>query len=261
MKAGGTAFAFGTDGLAPEAFTDVTHVLVSASPDAATADHRTGAELDSVLRTARETLVQSKGLQWVGYLSTTGVYGDHGGAWVTEESECRPGLARNQRRLEVEAAYKALSAEIEAPVHVFRLAGIYGPGRNKIAAVQDGTAQRILKEGHAFSRIHVDDIAETLMASVRAAQAQQAAAFDIFNVADDEPSPSPSVIEELARLLDLPVPPVVAFDAATLSPMARSFYAESKRTSNTKLKETLGVKLRYPTYREGLASLVAAQSA
>lgn len=253
--AGYRAFAFDEDeGLPPEALNGVTHLLVSASPldgDAA-GDESEGRELDPLLSHNFDALSASESLRWVGYLSTTGVYGDHNGAWVDENAECHPGLERNQRRLLVEDAYRALSAQTTAAVRVFRLAGIYGPGRNKIDSVRRGKAQRILKD-HAFSRIHVDDIARVLMAS---AAAKRDVPFDIFNVADDLPTPSATIVEEIARLLGQEPPEAVAFEDADLSPMAKSFYAESKRTDNAKMKRVLDVTLQYPTYREGLAALV-----
>lgn len=226
----------GTD-LGP-ALDRATHLLSSVAPDA---------EGDPVLREAGEQIAAAR-LDWVGYLSTTGVYGDHGGDWVDEDTPLTPSTARGRARVAAEAAWQALGL----PLHIFRLAGIYGPGRGPFAKVRAGTARRIVKEGQVFSRIHVDDIAQVLAASI--ARPDPGA---IYNVCDDDPAPPQDVIAEAARLLGLPVPPEVAFEDADLSPMARSFYAESKRVRNDRIKRELGVQLRYPTYREGLTALLA----
>lgn len=261
--AGYQAFAFDDEeGLPATAFEGVTHLLVSASPLRKSEDDNgeSGRALDPLLSHHFDRLTTSPTLRWVGYLSTTGVYGDHDGAWVDENAACHPGLERNQRRRAVEDAYQTLSERVDATVRVFRLAGIYGPGRNKIESVRNDEARRIIKD-HAFSRIHVDDIANVLLASVEqerdaARTEEQRKAFDVFNVADDLPTPSATVVEEIARLLGKEPPPTVAFEDADLSPMAKSFYAESKRTDNAKMKRVLDVTLRYPTYKEGLAALL-----
>lgn len=226
----------GTD-LGP-ALDRATHLLSSVAPDA---------EGDPALREAQEQIAAARP-DWVGYLSTTGVYGDHGGDWVDEDTPLTPSTARGRARVAAEAAWQALGL----PLHIFRLAGIYGPGRGPFAKVRAGTARRIVKEGQVFSRIHVDDIAQVLAASI--ARPDPGA---IYNVCDDDPAPPQDVIAEAARLLGLPVPPEVAFEDADLSPMARSFYAESKRVRNDRIKRELGVQLRYPTYREGLTALLA----
>lgn len=226
----------GTD-LGP-ALDRATHLLSSVAPDA---------EGDPVLREAGEQIAAARP-DWVGYLSTTGVYGDHGGDWVDEDTPLTPSAARGRARVAAEAAWQALGL----PLHIFRLAGIYGPGRGPFAKVRAGTARRIVKDGQVFSRIHVDDIAQVLAASI--ARPDPGA---IYNVCDDDPAPPQDVIAEAARLLGLPVPPEVAFEDADLSPMARSFYAESKRVRNDRIKRELGVQLRYPTYREGLTALLA----
>jgi nucleoside-diphosphate-sugar epimerase len=192
-------------------------------------------------------------LRWVGYLSTTGVYGDRGGGWVDESSALRPSGERGRRRVAAEEGWLALWRRHRLPVHLFRLAGIYGPGRNALVALREGSAKRVIKPGQVFSRIHVDDIAAVLAASL--ARPNPGAAY---NVADDDPAPPSEVIEEAARLLGLPPPPAVPFEAAALSAMARSFYDDNKRTANRRIKEELGVVLRYPDYRAGLAALAAA---
>lgn len=233
------------DGMTPlpaRAFKEVTHIVVSIPPD-------TGGD-PVLLHHAKDLAVRASEIKWFAYLSTTGVYGDHGGGWVSEESALTPNTERGQRRLDAENGWLALHRRHGLPVHVFRLAGIYGPGRNQLVSMLDGTAKRIIKPGQVFSRIHVDDIAAVLEASM--ARPNPGAAY---NVCDDEPCPPQDVAAFAAELLDLPVPPAIPFDEAQLSPMARSFYADSKRVSNARIKRELGVKLRYPSYREGLAAL------
>ena len=186
---------------------------------------------------------------WVGYLSTTGVYGDHAGGWVDESTALTPGTERGRIRVIAERQWQSLGL----PLHIFRLAGIYGPGRGPFEKVRDGTARLIIKPGQVFSRIHVDDIAQVLEASM-----QQPAPGAIYNVCDDDPAPPQDVISHAATLLGLPVPPAIAHDEADMTPMARSFYAESKRVRNDKIKSELGVRLIHPDYRSGLAALLAA---
>jgi nucleoside-diphosphate-sugar epimerase len=184
-------------------------------------------------------------LTWVGYLSTTGVYGDRGGAWVDEADAVAPTMARTRRRVAAEGHWLASGL----PVHIFRLAGIYGPGagRNALDAVRGGRARRIVKTGQVFGRVHVDDIVQVLRASI--ARPNPGA---IYNVADDEPAPPQDVIAFACQLLGVAPPPEMPFEAAELSPMARSFYADNRRVCNARIKRELGIKLRYPTYRDGL---------
>lgn len=225
-----------------------THILVSAGPDAGE---------DPILSRCAGTLsTRGDQFSWVGYLSTTGVYGDRGGDRVDEASPCMPSTERGKWRLAAEQEWQSLWHDIGLPVHIFRLAGIYGPERGPFAKVRAGTARRIIKPGQLFSRIHVEDIATVLEASI--ARPHPGA---IYNVCDDEAAPPEDVIAHAADLLGLPVPPAEAFDAAAMTPMARSFYAESKRVSNDRIKTELRVKLAYPTYREGLAALLAAETA
>ncbi|NAZ37723.1 SDR family oxidoreductase [Rubellimicrobium sp. CFH 75288] len=220
-----------------------THLLVSVAPDA---------EGCPVLRAEGAAVAEAAGrLAWAGYLSTTGVYGDRGGEWVDEESPLRPATERGRWRVAAEAAWGAVPG---LPLHVFRLAGIYGPGRGPFEKVRRGTAQRIAKPGQVFSRIHRDDIAAALRLSI--ARPRPGA---VYNLCDDEPAPPGDVIGEAARLLGLPPPPEVAWEEAALSPMGRSFYAESKRVSNARAKAELGWQPRYPTYREGLRAILAAE--
>ncbi len=225
--------------LPPEALSGVTHLLVSIGPDG---------EGDPVLDRHGADLARLPSLAWVGYLSTTGVYGDRGGAWVDEDTPLEPTLARTDRRARAEAAWLASGL----PVHVFRLAGIYGPGRSALDQLRAGTARRIVKPGQVFSRIHVDDIATVLEASIARPNPGR-----IYNVCDDEPAPPQEVVEFAARLLGVPPPPEEPFETARLSPMARSFYADCRRVRNRRIKEELGVTLAYPTYREGLRALLA----
>ena len=222
---------------------DVTHLLISAPP---------GEHGDPVLRLFQAQLQQlSKSLKWVGYLSTTGVYGDRGGDWVDEDSPLEPTTARGQRRLEAERNWLKLHKDFGLPVHLFRLAGIYGPGRNQLLTVRDGSARRIIKPGQIFSRIHVEDIAGVIAASIAKPHPGRA-----YNVCDDEPCPPQEVVAYAAGLLGLPLPPEIPFEEAELSPMAKSFYAESKRVSNRRIKAELNHRLIYPNYREGLRALL-----
>lgn len=216
-----------------------THLLTSVAPNDAG---------DPVLNEIGDRLKDAKNLEWVGYLSTTGVYGDHGGDWVNEDAPLTPSTKRGQARVDAEKAWAALGL----PLHIFRLAGIYGPGRGPFAKVRRGTARRIIKQGQVFSRIHVDDIAATVFASIQHPNPGTA-----YNVCDDEPAPPQDVIAYAAELLGLPLPPAIPFEDADMTPMARSFYAESKRVKNERIKTELGVELNYPDYRAGLAALLA----
>lgn len=226
-----------------EALAEASHLLISAGP---------GTDGDPVLLHARDRIAKAAPhLKWVGYLSTTGVYGDHNGGWVDETTALTPSTKRGQLRVEAEAAWKALATETGLPLHIFRLAGIYGPGRGPFAKVRDGTARRIIKAGQVFSRIHVEDIAQVLAASI--ARPNPGA---IYNLCDDDPAPPEDVIEHAAKLLGLPIPPAVDYETADMTPMARSFYAESKRVSNERIKAELRVQLIHPDYRAGLAALL-----
>jgi nucleoside-diphosphate-sugar epimerase len=242
---GHDAYRFdGTEPVAAEALAGATHLLLSIPPADAG---------DPVLRHHRLAIAaRADQLHWVGYLSTTGVYGDRAGGLVDETSSLEPVNARGRRRVAAEAAWLALVREFGVPVHVFRLAGIYGPGRNQLAAIRDGTARRIVKPGQLFSRIHVDDIVGILTASM--ARPRPGA---VYNVCDDEAAPPQEVVAHAARLLGRDPPPEIPFEEAALTPMARSFFAESKRVSNRLVKDELGYRFRYPTYREGLEALLA----
>jgi nucleoside-diphosphate-sugar epimerase len=214
---------------------DADCILSSVAPD----QHG-----DPVLR--HFTLPQSA--RWIGYLSTTAVYGDRDGGWVDEQTATSPGSPRGRRRVAAEQEWLSLAQ----PAQVFRLAGIYGPGRSSFERLRAGTANRIVKPGQMFSRIHVDDIAAVLLASIAAP-----APGRIYNVCDNEPAPPQDVVVHAASLLGIEPPPAVDFESADLSAMARSFYGENRRVHNDRIKSELGVKLIYPTYREGLAAILA----
>jgi nucleoside-diphosphate-sugar epimerase len=232
-------FAFGRGAPLPAScWEGITHVLSSVAPDEAG---------DAVLDLHEGDLRRLASNAWIGYLSSTSVYGDHDGAWVDESSPLLATSVRGRRRIEAEQGWLALDRK----AHVFRLAGIYGPGRNVLERVRSGRARRVVKPGQFFSRIHVEDIAGVLRASMH-----QPDPGAVFNVADDEPAPATDVLAYAARLLDCPLPPEVPFEDAGLSEMARQFYADNRRVGNTRIREALGVTLVYPTYREGLGALL-----
>ncbi len=196
--------------------------------------------------------------RWLGYLSTTGVYGDRGGDWIDETTPPAPTTERGRKRLLTEQAWQDFARETGAPLHIFRLPGIYGAGRNALEMLREGKARRIDKPGQVFSRIHVRDLGSVLKASM-----DKPNPGAIYNVCDDEPAPQHAVIAYAATLLGMAPPPLVPFDdiAAEMTPMARSFYAESKRVRNDRIKQELGVTLEFPTYREGLAAIHARMTA
>ncbi len=232
--------------LTPEQLGGITHILLSAAPT------REGDPALPLLTPA----LQTHALSWLGYLSTTGVYGDHAGAWIDEDTPCGKMGARGQARVDAEAAWGALSEAQNLPIHYFRLAGIYGPGRNQLVSMQNGKARRIEKPDQVFSRIHVADIAQILLASIDKPNAGRA-----YSVCDDGPAPPQDVVAFAADLLGMEAPPLIAFEDAELSTMAQSFYADNKRIKNTRLKEELGVVLLYPDYRAGLSALYQAMQA
>lgn len=233
-------FAFDRDHPLPDrALEGTTAVLSSVPPDALG---------DPVLDLCGDAL-RHLAPAWVGYLSTTGIYGDHGGALVDEDTPPAPSLERSRRRLAAERAWQASGL----PVHLFRLAGIYGPGRSALDSVRAGTARRVVKPGQVFSRIHVDDIAQTVLASL--ARPNPGA---VYNVCDDDAAPPQEVVAHACALLGVAPPPEIPWDQAraTLSPMALSFYADNKRVDNRRIKDELGVVLRYPDYRAGLRAML-----
>ena len=243
-----TAAELRAEGVEPASFPppiemldEADHLLTSVPP---------GEDGDPVLAALGAEIVRRR-FAWIGVLSTTGVYGDWNGVWVDEDAPRRGTSRRALARIAAEDAWLSLSSPLR-PVQVLRLAGIYGPGRGPFAKVRNGTARRILKEGQVFSRIHVDDIALALRASIARPDPGR-----VYNVNDDLPAPPEDVLEGAAKLLGLPPPPAVRFEDADMSPMARSFYADCKRTANRRLREELGVALRHPTWREGLAAILA----
>lgn len=240
------------------ALTSASHILVSVPP---------GKNEDPVLGTYGETLA---GLapSWLGYLSTTGPYGDCGGAWIDETAPTNPSGERGQRRLDAERAWATLCQANHLPLHIFRLPGLYGPGRSALDRVRDATARRIIKQGQVFSRIHINDLAAILKASMDNPNpgpgtkvASKGALYKgvIYNVADDLPAPPQDVTTFAAELLGLTPPPEIPFEEARLSPMARSFYGDNKRISNRLIKSEFGISLQYPTYREGLKAILDAE--
>jgi nucleoside-diphosphate-sugar epimerase len=230
----------------PTALHGVTHLLCSISPDTAG---------DPVLARHAEDIATMHGLSWLGYLSTTGVYGDRDGGWVDETEQLRPTGERGRRRVAAEAAWLDLWHSRGVPVHIFRLAGIYGPRRSAFDALRAGTAKRIDKPGQVFSRIHVEDLARVLIASI-----ERPRPGAVYNVCDDDPAPPEAVVAHAAGLLGVPPPPLVPLEAAGLSPMARSFYDDNKRVSNQLIKTELGVRLCYPDFRAGLVAILAQEA-
>ena len=230
-----------TNALLGAAIDQATHILISAAPELAG---------DPVLMSFGAAIAAAKNLSWLGYLSTIGVYGDTGGEWVDEDTPPRPSHERAIRRLEAEQAWLGFGARADIPVQIFRIAGIYGPGRNVLADLKAGAARRLVKPGQVFNRIHVADIAQALDAAI-----QRGNAGRVYNLTDDEPASSEDVLLYAARLLGAAPPAPVPIEAAALSPMAASFYADNRRVRNQRIKQELSVALQFPTYREGLAAL------
>lgn len=228
----------------PELLADATHVLLSIPPDDMG---------DPAYRHHAEDLAKAGKLEWVGYLSTTGVYGDRAGGWVDETSELRATSDRGRRRIEAEAKWLDWGTETGIPVQLFRLAGIYGPNRSAADQVRAGTAKRIDRPGHLFSRIHVEDAATVLAASIAKPRAG-----GIYNVCDDEPAAPADVVAYVCELLGIEPPPLVPFEAAweEMSPMARSFWADDRRVRNGRIRDELGVALAYPDYRIGMRAVL-----
>ena len=222
-----------------------THVLITAPP---------GPTADPVLETHAAAIAAAPDLRWIGYLSTTGVYGDHGGGWVDEDTAPNPTNPRSVRRRAAEIAWAGFAPRIA--VDIFRLAGIYGPGRSPFESLANGTARRLDRPGHCFGRIHRDDITGAVLAAI--AQAPPAG-LRVFNLADDEPAEPQAVITWAAHLAGLPCPPLTDFADATLSPMAHSFWAENRRVRSESTQQRLDYRWRYPTYRSGLAAILAEQ--
>lgn len=221
-------------------------VLMSIAPDPDDAEAHPEFGGDPVLRDFSVALASLPQNPWLGYLSTVGVYGNHDGAWVDETTECRPISRRSRARIAAETAWQNMADAADLNLGIFRLSGIYGPGRNPLEKVARGKGRRINKPGQVFNRIHVDDIAEALVLAVTQNKG------GIFNITDNEPAPPQDVVAFAAGLLDVDVPPLIPFDEADLSPMGRSFYGENKRVSNAKSKTELGLHYSVPDYRTGM---------
>lgn len=232
---------------ATAALAGTTHLLISVPPDE---------KGDPVQAMHAKDLADMVTVDWTGYLSTTGVYGDTKGEWVGEAAWLRPTGERQRRRVEAEKGLQLLYKQYGLPLHIFRLPGIYGPGRSALDQVRDGSARRIDKPGQVFSRVHVDDIVNVMRASM--AKPNPGA---VYNVADDLPCPSPEVIDYACALLKVEPPPLVPFDEAELSPLAQSFWTDNRRVRNDRIKRELGVTLRYPDYKAGLDAQMAAERA
>lgn len=235
-------FCWSAGALDARAFDGADAILVSTPPDEA------GCPALASIRAPSARPPRT--LSWVGYLSTNGVYGDYGGAHVDENSELRGRSARARRRIEAESHWRDAAASLGFSLVVFRLPGIYGPGRSALDAVREGRAQRIVRPGQVFNRAHVDDIANALRASI-----ENPAAGALFNIADDDPAPPQDVVAFACDLLNVAPPSLVPIEDAQLSESAKSFYADNKRISNALMKRALGVALKYPTYREGLRAI------
>lgn len=230
------------DGMALRA---ATHVLSTVAPDVSG---------DPILVEHASAIARAPSLRWIGYLSSTGVYGDRGGAWVDEDTPAAPTGVRGHRRRVAEAVWSGFAGG--HAVDIFRLAGIYGPGRSVFDDLHAGHARRIIKPGHAFGRIHRDDVARAVLAAMLQ---QRTSGTRILNLSDDEPAESAAVVDEAARLLNMDPPPAIEFDLAarTMSPMARSFWAENRKVSSRKTQAALGLTWRYASFREGLAAILA----
>lgn len=244
-----TADAIAFDAAGP-AIAAATHLLATAGPEA---------DGDPVLVRYGTEIRAASGLRWIGYLSSTVVYGNRDGEWVEETTPPAPTQSRGQRRVEAENAWRALAAGGPC-VDLFRLAGIYGPGRSAFDDLRAGRARRTIKPGHMFGRIHRDDIGRAVVAAMTT---PATGAARVFNLSDDEPAESAAVMEEAAHLLGVPPPPAMAFEDAwqAMSPMARSFWAENRKVSAAATKAALGIEWRYPTYREGLRAILAEEQA
>lgn len=226
---------------------DTTHLLISTPPND---------DGDPVFLMHSKDILKIPTLEWVGYLSSTSVYGDRDGGWVDEESELRPSNKRGSRRAKAESQWLELFTKHNLPVHIFRLAGIYGPGRSALDSVRAGVARRIDKPGHAFSRIHVEDIVRALEASMLKPNPGRA-----YNLADDLSAQSHEVIAYACELLGIEPPFLMPYDDADMAPITRSFYADNKRIHNMRMKDELGISLKYPDYKIGLKACLEQEEA
>jgi nucleoside-diphosphate-sugar epimerase len=234
------------DGFEPSAFDAVDAILISTPPSAD--------GCPAFVAAANAIAARGETISWIGYLSSNAVYGDYGGAWVDEDSDLHPITERGRARVVAEAQWAAHGVEWAQPVVIFRLPGIYGLGRSAIDAVREGKAQRIVKAGQVFNRMHVEDIAAALASSI-----DNPFAGELFCLADDLPAPPQAVVEYACDLLGVAPPPLTPFEEAKLSEIARSFYAENKRVRNDRMKEAFDMRLQYPTYKEGLRAILEAE--
>lgn len=217
-----------------------SHILISIAPNE---------EGDVVLNHCRGALKENKNLKWIGYLSTVGVYGNHDGAWVDEETECKPVSKRSLQRVDAESKWQSFAEELNVPLAIFRLSGIYGPGRNTFINIEKGKARRLVKKDQVFNRIHREDIGSAVSLAI------QKDIAGIFNITDDEPAPPQDVVSYAHELMEKNPPQEIEFETADLTPMARSFYGENKRVSNAKSKQVLGFQYKWPNYRESLTRM------
>ncbi len=238
----------GSNEVVARAMADATHILISTPP---------GEQGDPVLAALGCELARHQHLRWIGYWSTIAVYGDARGGWVDETTACQPANARGQARLLAEEGWARISEATGAALHLLRLPGIYGPGRSALDSLRDGSAKRLVKPGQVFNRIHVGDIADATLAAAMASQ--RLPGRHVFNITDNEPAPPQDVVTFAADLLGVAPPPEQDFETATLSPMARSFYGENKRVSNSLTRAALGWQPHFPSYREGLADILATE--
>lgn len=225
---------------------DVTHILISVPPKQ---------DGDVVFKAHARDILQTSSVEWIGYLSSTAVYGNRDGAWVDETAEVNPTSARGSKRAKAETQWLKMRRIAGIPINIFRLSGIYGPDRSALDTVKAGYSKRVHKEGHAFNRVHIDDIIQVLIASM-----DHPKPGDIYNLADDDPVPSHEVIDYACQLLGIESPPLLEYDDdLDMSPMARSFYKDNKRVCNKKIKEKLGITLKHPTYKSGLDAIIEAE--
>jgi nucleoside-diphosphate-sugar epimerase len=249
--AGIEPFAFDGGALSDDVLgvlSETTDLVISIAPEGG---DNLAESTDPVLALARDAIIKNMPrLRWIGYLSTVGVYGDHQGAWIGETAECRPKSGRSQRRGAAEQEWLELGRETGLPVAILRLSGIYGPGRNALVNLRDGTAKRLIKKDQVFNRIHVDDIAGALW------HLAGRGLGGVFNITDNLPAPPQDVVTYAAALMGVEPPPEMPFDTAELSPMARSFYGENKRVSNAAIRAT-GYSFRHPTYQAALNAMWA----
>jgi len=241
---GGEAVEWSDARLDETAFDGASAILISTPP--------AGGKCPAFVTAADAISARRGSLAWIGYLSTNGVYGDWRGAWVDETANLLARTERGKARIRAEAGWRALAVSLGLPLVIFRLPGIYGPGRSALDKVRARTARRIFKKDQVFNRMHVEDIAAALEASIKNPQAG-----GLFNLADDEPSPPQDVIEFACKLIGQEPPPLMPIETANLSPSSLSFYTDNKCVNNARMKHHLGVKLSYPTYREGLRAILA----